>query len=269
MKNNENILVAVDPSRGEHPALDRVIHNARLAAIKPVLHLFVAVDRQANSLFKSEFNHFPTLDTINLLVRTIEREGLQCLCELYWLDSWQQGILAMAKRIEADLIALTDHSVISKNIFLADSKWALLRQAQRPVMLVRPTAASSRRKVLAAVNMQAKDEQHQALNRRILSHASAMAAHYGAEYHLVNAYQDSINYPDRAALLRASGANSACVHVQQGAAEIVVANIAQQIEADLVVLGTMARNGVLDSIRGHTSERVLHSLQDYDVLTLN
>lgn len=267
--NSETILVAVDPSRHYHPALERVVLNARLSIYKPRLHLFIAVDVNARQQNPINENLYPSLQSLNDLVEAIEKEGLSCDCELYWAEQWQEGMLEVAKRIKADLIVMTDHSNIARNIFLADSKWMLLRRAKRPVMLVRSGASDKREKVLAAVNMQAMGEEQQLLNQRIVSFAKKMADQYAAELHIVNAYQDSMAYPDRGRLLRKLEVDSANVHVQKGSPETVVAEVAETLLADLVVIGTMARKSVMDAIRGHTSERVLNNLHRQDVLAVN
>jgi universal stress protein E len=266
---SEMILVAVDPSRQTHPALERVILDSWLSTVKPRLHLFIAVDTGANRQYDSKLNAYLSLTSINRLIQSVKDKGLECECELYWAESWQKDMLAAAKRIKADLIVMTDHSNAGNNIFLADSKWALLRQAKRPVMLVRVDSSDRREKVLAAVNMQADDALHQALNKRILENAKLIADHYDAELHVVNAYQDSINYPDRGDLVRKSVTDSSFVHVQQGSAEYVVEQVASKISADIVVIGTMAKKGLMESIRGNTSERVLNRLQRHDILTIN
>ncbi|WP_339669098.1 universal stress protein [Dasania marina] len=266
---SEVILVAVDPSRNFHPALERVIVNASLRKKKPRLHLFIAVDANASKLNLGNENLYPSLAVLNTLVQSVEAQGLICDTELYWAEHWQQGMLDAAKRIKADLIVMTDHSNVSRNVFLADSKWMLLRQAKRPVMLVRSGASGRRESILAAVNMQATDEDHKILNSRILAAGRLMAQQYRAEFHVVNAYQDSMRYPDRGLLVRAAEVDTANVHVKKGAPESVIAETAAALGADVVVIGTMARQGVMDSIRGHTSERVLNNLQFQDVLTIN
>ena len=266
---SQTILVAVDPSRNFHPALERVIQNSNLIAIKPKLHLYIAVDSHASKLQPNKQHLTTTLNVINDLVATVKALGLECETELSWDEQWQDGMLDAGKRIKADLIVMTDHSNVPKNIFLADSKWALLRKAKRPVMLVRSGASAKREKVLAAVNMQAQDDEHKALNERILQAGNAMANHYDAELHVVNAYQDSMKYPDRGNLLRKTNVDSQRVHVHKGSPETVISEVADDIHADVVVIGTLAKKSVMDSIRGHTSERVLNSLRLQDVLTIN
>ena len=269
MKKNEVVLVAVDPIRQYHPALERVIISARLSETKPSLHLFIAVDTSSNYQDSSSINMYSSLQSINDLVASVEAEGLTCQTELYWGGDWQQGMLDTAKHIKADLIVMTNHSVIERNIFLSDSKWMLLRRAKRPVMLVRAAASDQRQVVLAAVNIQAEDDAYQALNARIIDSGRRMVAQYNAELHVVNAYPDSMNYPDRGKLIMLTQCDSANVHIKAGPPEQVVAEVAKDISADVVVMGTLARKGLIENIRGNTSERVLNSLALHDVLTIN
>lgn len=266
MYRKEAILVAVDPSREQHPALERVLENARYNPIKPHLHLFIAVDCQ--SVDETRYPMSTPLAIVNALAARVTAEGIKHSVELCWTSRWQQGMLDAAKKIKADLIVMTDHSNVSRKIALADSKWALLRRANRPVLLVRSDGSAKRETVLAAVNMQAKTEEQAVLNKRIIITARSMAEYYQAEFHVVNACRDNHYKPDRAEMERLADIASHRVHVQIGEPENVVSYIAGVIGADVVVIGTMARRGVIESIRGNRSERVLNSLTQ-DVLTLN
>lgn len=268
MIQKENILVAVDPSRNYHPALDRVMLNASLRDSKPRIHLFIAVDNVATNTNAKNTDLYTSIDDLNNLVASIKEQGINCTSELCWVDKWQEGMLYAAKRIEADLIVMTDHSNVEQKLFLADSKWSLLRQAKRPVLLVRASGTPHRETILAAVNFQTESADQKELNERIIMHGRWLTDRYNAEFHVVNAYKDSINYPDRGRLQRMAGVESHRIHIKQGAAEDVVADIAQVIDADVVVIGTQARQGVVESIRGNTSERVLNVLTQ-DVLTIN
>jgi universal stress protein E len=61
---------------------------------------------------------------------------------------------------------------------------------------------------------------------------------------------------------------NAQVHVEDGPPDRVIAAVAGQIDADIVVIGTLARQGFAAVMRGNTSERVIAALPQ-DVMTLN
>lgn len=266
MPKQQQLLVAIDPSKQYHPALERVLNNAQLTAIKPKLHLYIAVDNSALNANISNDRLTTRLDDINRLIARVSKQGIECESELCWVAKWQEGMLQAAKRIEADLIAVTDHSNIDRKLLLPDSKWALLREARRPVLLVRANATAQRETVLAAIN--AQSIQHEKLNKKIIKYGRWLAETYGAEFHVVNAYKDNNQKMDVSHLQKLANVESHRIHSRQGNAVEIVAEIAQIIDADVVVLGTEARQSMMDSIRGNTSERLLHSLKQ-DILTLN
>ncbi len=80
---------------------------------------------------------------------------------------------------------------------ITDSKWDLVRQAKSDVVIVDEGTEAPIKCILAAVNTQAKDAGHRALNDRILERGKFLAEYFGAEFHVVNAYTDSENFPDR------------------------------------------------------------------------
>lgn len=266
MPKQQHILVAVDPSRQHHPALERVLNNSQLIPIKPKLHLFVAVDSSAVNTDASNEALYTHIDDIYRLIARIAKQGIECKSELCWVAKWQEGMLQAAKRISADLIAVTDHSNVERKLFLPDSKWALLREARRPVLLVRANATPQRETVLAAIN--AQSEQQQNLTKKIIKYGRWLAETYGAEFHVVNAYKDASQKMDVSQLQNLANVESHRVHSRQGSAVEIVSEIAQVIDADVVVFGTEARQSMMDSIRGNTSERLMHSLKQ-DLLTLN
>ncbi len=150
----------------------------------------------------------------------------------------------------------------------SESKWKVLKKATCPVLLVRPDAAEQRKIILAAVNFQAIGDQQKLLNANILARGKWLAENYGAELHVVNAYKDSLNYPDRGKLAKETGLPSKNIHVVPGYTDEAVAKTAKDINADLVVMGTLGQTGQTATRRGNTAERVISNL-DVDVVVVN
>ena len=149
---------------------------------------------------------------------------------------------------------------------LANSKWALLRKSPCPVMVVKSNASGRRTKVLAAVNIQNQKEAYATLNEKILSNGMLISKLYDAEFFVINAYPNSLNYPNREKIISMTQLPSKNVHAEEGEPAEVIANYAKEIEADIVLIGTMARSGARALMRGNTSEKVLKKLTQ-DVVT--
>ena len=156
----------------------------------------------------------------------------------------------------------------SRRFSFTENKWKLFKRAFCPVLLVRDGAAPERKVVLAAVNFQAIRDQQQQLNSNILARGKALAESYGAEFHVVNAYLDSMLYPDRGRLAKETGLDSNNIHVVQGYTDEAIAKVSKEISADVVIIGTLGQNGMIKTIRGNTAERVISAL-DVDVVVIN
>lgn len=264
MTGQENILVVVDPIQDNSAALERALITAKIRDQKPVLHLFISADSssaQSKTLHKSG-------QWLTQLFASVEEQELQYTSELCWSDDWQQAVLSAAGRCDADMIMIPASGELSQKALFSDAKWGVLRKSQCPVLIVREGAKESRKTVLAAVNMQAGSDNYQVLNEKILARGQWMAERYNADFHVVNAYNDSLNYPDKGQLMRRLELAADRLHLQQGSPEDVISSVAKNVQADIVVIGTLARQGVMAAMRGNTSEKLLGKLSQ-DVMTLN
>jgi universal stress protein E len=267
----ERVFVVVDPTASDHIALQRAIITAHFYTPSPTLYIFVAVDSESidtratnDALFKNS-QWFE--DKIHA---PLKKRGLDYQIEISWSSEWQRSILKSANRFGADVILLPiqkkkKHAL---RITFSESKWKVLKKATCPVILVRPGAAEQRKTILAAVNFQAIGDQQRLLNANILARGRWVAEHYGAELHVVNAYKDSMNYPDRGKLAKETSLPSEHIHVVPGYTDEAVAKTAKAIRADLVIMGTLGQTGQTATRRGNTAERVISGL-DVDVIVVN
>lgn len=269
MAQQEKILVILDPFQDEHIALDRALITSRLRNPRPVVHVFIGVDMAAKKLKSDSPALSRNFGWINGLLAPLRDEGLSVTVDVCWSPQWQQAVLRTAEYIGADLIVVPDYSSRDNtHFFFSEAKWGLLRRAHCPVLIVRPGASTQRKTVLAALNMLTNNPRYEELNRKILARGQWMANRYNADFHVVNAYSDSLHYPDRGQIARRTGLVPESIHIKRGEPETVIAETARELSADVVVIGTQARQGVLGLMRGNTSEKVLDKLSQ-DVMTLN
>jgi universal stress protein E len=205
-------------------------------------------------------------DTIK---KPLEAAGLIHTESFSWSDDWQQSIVQEAKIFGAERIYLPVHEQTNKRRFIfSENKWELLKTAGCPVVLIRPGAKADRKVVLAAVNFQADQASQKELNAKIIDRAKWVAKSHGAILHIVNGYLDSMNYPDRGKLVKETGLETDKIHVHQGYTSEVVAKVAKEVEADVVVMGTLGQTGKVKTRRGNTAERVIAGL-DVDTIVIN
>lgn len=177
----------------------------------------------------------------------------------------------------------------------------LLRKCPCPVWLIKPEAPKSYRRILAAVDVddaypEAEQKSRQALNHKILEIAGSLALSEFAELHVVHvwdaigesamrgglmrtpeekilAYVEQVRrHHERSlnALLHELNAQlgpaamsylSAQKHLIKGWARKEIPALAKQIDADLIVMGTVARTGIPGFIMGNTAETILNQIE--------
>lgn len=270
MSNTEKLFVVVDPTDKSPEALERALKTSKLRTNNTILKIFVAVDAEAvdtratnDCVYRDQF-WFE-----EVIRKPIEASGFEYSIEVSWSHEWQQAILQSSRLFGADRIYLPVHDRVSATRFtFSEAKWGLLKTAECPVVLIQPNAPKQRNTVLAAVNFQAIEDIQRSLNSKIIEWGKEVSNLYGAEFHVVNAFMDSMNYPDRGQLARQTGLDASRIHVEQGFTDESIAKIAQDIDADLVILGTLGQNGMTSSRRGNTASRVIAGLTQ-DIMVIN
>ncbi len=270
MAKAERLFVVVDPADSAHAALERAILTSGLREVKPILKVFVAVDSEAVDTRAVNDNLFRDQNWFTTEIRQpLEEAGLEYTIEVSWSTEWQQSILMSSKQFGTDRIYLPVHERGNTSRFsFSESKWDLLKTADCPVVLIQPGAPKQRKTVLAAVNFQAIEDAQIELNKSILTWGKELAEMYKAEFHVVNAYVDSMNYPDRGRLANETGLPAEKIHVEQGYTDEAVSRVAERLNADVVVMGTLGQNGLIRSRRGNTAARVIAALKQ-DIMVVN
>jgi len=183
----------------------------------------------------------------------------------------------------------------------------LLRKCPCPVWLIKPQAPKSYRRILAAVDVDntcppTELESRRALNRQILEMAGSLALSDFAELHIGHAWEAPgegtmrggfvrlqeekiIAYVDQIERQHEVGLDELMrevtshlgqdsleylkpqTHLMKGFARKEIPALAKRVEADLVVMGTVARTGIPGFIMGNTAETILNQL-DCSVLAI-
>lgn len=255
------VFCIIDPSTVHQPALAR--GAAIAAATHAPLHAYCCFsltgDRSANERADLEAaelaRHRAWLD---VLLQPLRDRGIAAEAEVECQKDWRDALAPAARRAGADLVvrASMQRSALRRRV-LKTTDWKLLREAPCPVLLVKSEHDGEVSRVLAAVNLKAKDDAHLRLTEQVIEYARSVAELAGAELHAVNAYQGSGNFVHPPDLAKRLGIERRCAHVGDGAPEAVVAEVAEKIDASLVVVGSIARKGLSGAVVGNTAERIL------------
>ena len=255
-----SILIVVDPAQDKPLALERVLNTTRKAAsgflVPPKLYILPAVDcDNTDTSAENPAVYRNATWFFERIINPLQESGLEYSFEMSWSSDWYGSIISASEKLSPELIMLPLMSRPSghERIF-NESIWRLLRTAQSPVLVAKPESPQERKTILAAINIQSHKPEYQQLNDMIINRGQWLAASHDADLHIVNAYEDSLNYPDRAQLANKTQVDTANIHVKSGDPDDVIASVAKEIGADLVVLGTRKRSS---RWRGNTSEKIV------------
>ncbi len=158
----------------------------------------------------------------------------------------------------------------------------LLRNCPCPVWLTRAEENSNYACIMAAVDLNPyiPDAVDQNINQHILDLSSSLALSDFASLHLVhiwdapgemivslwsdNPKEASMTYDQQLrGHIGAEAYNhlSPQFHLRQGTASRVIPEMVKELQADLVVMGTVARTGIAGLIIGNTAEAILEQIQ--------
>lgn len=293
-----NILVVLDPSAEKQKALNRAIELVRLQGGK--LTAFLSVYdfsyemttmlsgeeresmRQAvikdRELWISDFLAAPRAGGINIDIKVV------------WHNRPFEAVVLAVLEDEYDLVikGTHDHDVLKSMIF-TPTDWHILRKCPCPVLLVKDHDWPQGGNIIAAVNAGSEQKHHLSLNKRVISKALQMASMLKAQIHLVNSYPGTpvniaIEIPEFnpqeynstmkkhhmeavSALAKEYDIDEQHCHVKEGMPEDVLPGLAQSLDAEMTIIGTIGRTGFSAAIIGNTAEHVIDRL-DCDVLAV-
>ncbi len=206
-----------------------------------------------------------------------------------WNSRHWEGVLHAAERAEADLI-IKGADVHHKfgDVVRTPDDWNLLRHATIPVMLVKPQAWVESPTLLCALDP--FDDEHEKLSVALLREARALTDILQGELTLVVAYplfepwvgelgaiksyEDlkrniEAEIRDRVqSLVQKAGVSFKRLVADEGQPTQVIGRLVEDTEAELLIIGTHAREGLKGILLGNTSERLLHAVAT-DVLTVH
>lgn len=209
---------------------------------------------------------------------------------IIWHNRPYEAIIETVIEHDFDLVikGTHQHSVL-KSVIFTPTDWHLVRKCPAPVLFVKEMAWPAKGNILAAVNAVSENEQHLALNKRIITDAQFLCELANATLNIVNAYPATpvniaIEIPEfnpnlynesvkkhhiesTNKLADEFNVGKAQCFIEEGLPEDVIPDVAKRLNSELVVIGTVGRTGLSAALVGNTAEHVIDSL-DCDVLAL-
>jgi universal stress protein E len=261
-------LVVIDPSHNRHLALERMLEIVRQQKKWVIeFHLIMGFEIGDKTDTETPMDVVRGSNWFVELLNPLDALGINYTTEFFWTRDWRQSITDAAARYECDTIMLSEASAEHKKR-ITDSRWDLVRHSTCDVVICDVGTNAPIKCILAAVNTQEKDPGHVATAEKILERGLFLSEYFEAELHVVNAYKDSEDFPDRALIGRMSGLPRENIHRDMGKPEEVITRVAEKVNADMVILGISSRRGLAATFSSHTSEKVMERIH-IDVVALS
>nr|WP_086940110.1 universal stress protein UspE [Thaumasiovibrio occultus] len=294
-----NILVVVDPESDHQPALSRALHLASLCDDTQIT-LFLAIydfSYEMTSMLSADERQAMRHGVIqqreawlNELVADYVEHGYRINLNVVWHNRPYESIVVEVITNHYDLVikATHKHDTLGSIIF-TPTDWHLLRKCPCPILLVKNQTWPSKSTIVGAVNLATENEEHDALNDKIVKQTKCFAEMLDSEALLLNAYPstpvnitielpefDPASYADAVrghhltsmkALRQQHGLPEEQTRVYEGLAEDIIPAVAKEENAELVIMGTTGRTGLSAIFIGNTAEHIIDKL-DCDLLAL-
>jgi uspA domain protein len=201
-----------------------------------------------------------------------------------WSSNEAEAISTEVEKNNYDLVVkYTKEEESLTSLIFTPMDWQLLRKCPTPMLVVRDGDWKHQRRILVAVNVSGDEDYHEALNKSLVSLSIDLADNLErGNIHLVSAYPPTpinmaIDLPEfhtseytngirgqylinMKALRQTFGIDEDHTHVREGFPEDVIPDVAKELEAELVVLGTLGRTGLSAALLGNTAEHVISKL---------
>lgn len=298
MDQYQNILVVIDPTTENQKALKRAVELATKS--KSTLTAFLSIfdfSYEMTTMLSSDEREVMRQSVISDreqwltdIINEIPHTGINISTKVVWHNRPFEAIIEQVISESHDMVIKGTHQHDKlKSVIFTPTDWHVLRKCPCPVLLVKDHNWPENGNILAAVNIGSDEAEHQSLNEKITSTANNMAKVIKGKVNLVNSYPgtpiniaieipefDASQYNDsmlkhhkKSMLEHAKTFNISpeCTFVKEGLPETVIESMSEQLDAELVVLGTIGRTGISAALIGNTAEHVIDRL-NCDVLAL-
>ena len=293
----KSIMVVVDYRQCDHYALPRAAEFARFFSSKLTLVccVYPAIMEYKSILGGSleqieQQEKKEKKDLLNRLIKEFELEDLDIEVKVIWHKNFYQGLINHIHEENYDLVVKTAHThpKLSK-LIMKPMDWHLMREVSEPILLVKEGVKNRKKNIMGAIKIQTNGDHHD-LNHKILDVIQQLSQMGSDVTHLVNVFPwpivnvsqfkhlfDDSDYFHRAQKSHKKAMDEYLeqydfeednIHVIEGLdPEEIIPDITIVTKVDLLVMGSVGRDGFSAAMIGNTAEKILDEL-DCDVLVL-
>ncbi|MDO5055242.1 MAG: universal stress protein UspE [Pasteurella oralis] len=292
-----NILVVLNPENEKQYALARAVRLAKEQKSSQKVHITVFLSvydlsYEMSALLSSEEReemHQGVIAQRTLAIQPYLDKyadpNIEFKAVVVWHSNEAEAITHEVEQNQYDLVVkYTKEEESITSLIFTPMDWQLLRKCPKPLLMVRDGDWKHQRRILIAVNVADDEEKnHKVFNEQLVSLGIDLADNLErGNVHLVTAYPPTpvnmaIDLPEfnsgeyeknirgqhllnMKTLRQQFGIDDDHTHVREGFPEEVIPQVAQELEAELVVLGTIGRTGLSAAFLGNTAEHVINKL---------
>ena len=226
------------------------------------------------------------------LAKQLEKDGIVARVRVRWDYPVYESIVREVLREGIDLVVAESHRhTRAARVVLSNTDWQLIRLCPCPVLFVKTARPYDRVRVLAAVDPLHAHAKPANLDGRILEVARDLADAFNGRVHAVHSYMlatpftsgvlmEPVPLPVNVAeqhladvrkafdkLVKPFALGPKRTHMRAGNPAEEITDLAEEIDAGVVVMGAVSRSGLKRLFIGSTAERVIDHLK-CDVLVI-
>jgi len=298
-----HILVDMDPTRDEQPALTKAIMLAQ--KFDASIELFL-VEHQSALVINSFLDNDHLQKAIQGYLKSKQRwldtyisevvdAKIAVSTDVCWHKPIYEGIIQKAKRCKADLvIKSTHHHPTIHKVFFTPNDWQLLKSCPVPILLAKSDTASEYQHIMTAVDPSQSHGKAEDMDKIILDTGIEFANQLSAKSHVAHCYEaigvelwkevgvsvqgletEAFDYKDY--MQRLGATHNAQLenliknyqfseenkHLEAGRPQVILPEMVDNYNIDLLVMGTSYHSGLI----GSTAEKILDEVR-CDVLAV-
>ncbi len=199
-----------------------------------------------------------------------------------WRKHAYQAVIDNSEELSFDLVIKSSakhHGIVDRVLHHQD--WNLLKFCPAPLLLVKEKLAWESRNIVAAVDATSLDDAHTVINEHIFEFSELININNNYQVHLANSYpmmsltlaslpdtpipedlqQYVVNQHQDACEAIANRYNIPAqnMHIREGEPDEVITRTAEELDADVILVGVISQGDVQSIILGSTVEQVLDS----------
>lgn len=299
MTHFNKLLVVIDPDEDNQKALNRALDLAsRIEDCQVTLFLTIYdfsydMTTMLSSTERNTMRNAVIQDRKEWLQELIEEAHLSTKLidtHVAWHNRPYESIIRFVLEGQYDMVikATHEHDIL-KSVIFTPTDWHLLRKCPCSVLLVKEHDWPDNGKIIGAINAGTDNTDHIKLNETIMAACNTMSRLLNAQTYLVNAYPptpmniaveipefDVNEYKDSMLEHHKSAIENFCDQhgvdhsfsvCEEGMPEDVIPKVAERLDAELIVIGTVGRSGISAALIGNTAEHVIDNI-NCDLLAL-